>query len=101
MDRRRFIKVGAALLGTAALSALAADSAEALDGRRAVATLVDLSKCDGCRDRDVPLCVEACRTENAGRFPEPVKPIPEVFPTRKEVDWSDRRDVIDRLTPYK
>ncbi len=87
-------------MGTAALSALAADSAEALDGRRAVATLVDLSKCDGCRDRDVPLCVEACRTENAGRFPEPVKPTPEVFPTRKEVDWSDRRDVIDRLTPY-
>jgi Fe-S-cluster-containing dehydrogenase component len=32
---------------------------------------------------------------------DPVKPIPEMFPKRvKIVDWSDRKQVQDRLTPY-
>ncbi|NIQ98113.1 MAG: 4Fe-4S ferredoxin, partial [Desulfuromonadales bacterium] len=36
-----------------------------------VATLIDLSRCDGCRDAQMPRCVSACREKNADRFPEP------------------------------
>ncbi len=100
MDRRGFLKAGAAFLGAAATAGIPADNSHALDRRKAVATLIDLTKCDGCDGEEVPICVKACRTENADRFPEPVKPIPDVFPTHKIADWSDRRDVIDRLTPY-
>ena len=35
------------------------------------ATLIDLSLCDGCPDRDTPLCVSACRTINTHKFPDP------------------------------
>lgn len=35
------------------------------------------------------------------RVPEPVKPIPKMYPARsKPEDWSGKRDVDDRLTPY-
>ena len=38
---------------------------------------------------------------NAKYMPEPVNPIPEMFPSRVPIeDWSDRREVTDRLTPY-
>jgi len=59
-------------------------------------TLHDLSKCVGCG-----ACVAACREANAARFPEPVRPFPAMVPaTAKPEDWSTRRSVTDRLTPY-
>lgn len=59
-------------------------------------TLIDISRCVGCE-----ACVDACREANAHKFPEPEKPFPEMFPARVKVsDWSERRDVRDRLTPY-
>ena len=65
------------------------------------ATMIDLTKCDGCQDRDTPACVSACRTENADRFPEPdpemLKPY---WPQKKFEDWSKKRGVTNRLTPY-
>lgn len=60
------------------------------------ATLLDLQKCIGCG-----ACVEACRERNALRYPEARKPLPELFPPGvRHEDWSGRRDVVDRLTPY-
>ena len=43
----------------------------------------------------------SCKETNEPKFPEPEKPFPNMIPARaKNVDWSDRRDVDDRLTPY-
>jgi Fe-S-cluster-containing dehydrogenase component len=101
MHRRAFLKTlglgaaGAALAGTGVSTAKAApgkakDSAE-------LATLIDLSLCVGCG-----ACADACREANAHKFPEPQKPFPEMIPAKraKPEDWSDKKDVTDRLTPY-
>lgn len=99
LDRRRFLK-------TATASAVIGASAwlnvpqEAWAGEGKLATLIDLTKCDGCRDREMPACVAACKEIKRGSLPEPADPIPVPFPTRKVEDWSKRRGVSDRLTPY-
>lgn len=64
------------------------------------ATVIDLTRCDGCPDRDTPRCVSACRTKNQARFPEPEKPILDYWPQKKHEDWSDKKGVTNRLTPY-
>jgi Fe-S-cluster-containing dehydrogenase component len=81
----------------AALPAATVRKARAARARgEELATLLDLSRCEGCG-----ACVEACRASNAHKFPEPKKPFPRMVPDRVPVeDWSDRRDVTDRLTPY-
>jgi Fe-S-cluster-containing dehydrogenase component len=61
-----------------------------------LATLIDISRCIGCES-----CVDACREANESKFPRPVKPFPKMYPARVKVeDWSDKKDVRDRLTPY-
>ena len=61
-----------------------------------LATLHDLFECVGCGE-----CVAACKESNAAKFPEPKKPFPKMYPPRVKVaDWSGKRDVDDRLTPY-
>lgn len=106
MSRRGFLKTlglgGASLAATAASAAalparaLAAQETVSAEPGRELATLHDLSKCVGCG-----ACVEACRESNGFKFPEPEKPFPEMYPARvKASDWSDKRDVDDRLTPY-
>lgn len=99
MDRRRFLMAAGAatVIGTASVLQVPR-SAEAGEGK--LATLIDLTRCDGCPDREKPACVTACRTIKTGRTPEPVDPIPLPFPTRKIEDWSKKREVSDRLTPY-
>ncbi len=94
LSRRGFLKA----LGLGGLTLLAPGAAGAgtKGSDRELVTVLDLSKCVGCG-----ACVTACREGNAAKFPEPVKPFPEMFPARsKPEDWSDRRDVDDRLTPY-
>ncbi len=43
----------------------------------------------------------ACKESNADKYPQPEKPYPKMFPERVPVnDWSGKKDVTDRLTPY-
>ena len=99
MDRRRFLQTAgaAAVIGTAGVLAVPR-KAEAGEGK--LATLIDLTKCNGCTDREGPVCVSACKKIKAGRIPEPADPIPIPFPTRKVEDWSKKKEVFNRLTPY-
>ncbi|HBE94976.1 MAG TPA: 4Fe-4S ferredoxin [Desulfovibrio sp.] len=94
LSRRGFLRA----LGLGGLSVLApaAVQARAKGSEHELATLLDLSRCVGCG-----ACVAACRQGNAPKFPEPVKPFPAMVPARsKPEDWSEKREVDDRLTPY-
>jgi formate dehydrogenase iron-sulfur subunit len=65
------------------------------------ATLIDLTSCDGCPGQEMPACVSSCRKGNSARFPEPDKNhINDYWPQKMHEDWSEKRDVHDRLTPY-
>lgn len=98
MNRRKFLfALGAAGAATVvpgpAGTLLARDAAGAGEP---LATLFDLSKCEGCG-----ACVDACREAHQGQYPEPAKPFPKMYPPRVKVeDFSEARDVDDRLTPY-
>jgi Fe-S-cluster-containing dehydrogenase component len=97
INRRRFLAVGlAAAAGTAAPPVVAQAGAAASAENVVLATLLDLSKCIACG-----ACVAACRETNGHKFPQPQKPFPKMYPAKvKVMDWSDRQDVDDRLTPY-
>jgi Fe-S-cluster-containing dehydrogenase component len=92
-----FLKSGlAAAAGAAAQAVPGAQALAGADDRRYLATLIDIRKCIGCE-----ACVEGCRKANAAKFPEPRKPFPKMYPPRVKVsDWSEKREVADRLTPY-
>ena len=95
ISRRSFLKGGLAAACTVAASSVPAVAADA-DGQGQVATLVDIRKCVGCE-----ACVEACSEANADKYPKPQKPFPKMYPPRVPVeDWSEKQDVVDRLTPY-
>jgi len=95
ISRRSFLKGGLAAACTVAASSVPA-AAGNVDNKTHLATLIDIRKCVGCEE-----CVLACSESNADNYPEPKKPFPEMFPSRVPVeDWSEKRDVTDRLTPY-
>jgi len=98
LSRRGFLKTlgvgGAGLLVPGSAVAAQERIPGANDGE--LATLLDISKCIACGE-----CVTACQESNAAKFPEPTE-FPKLIPAKraKAEDWSDRRDVDDRLTPY-
>ncbi|WP_432821791.1 4Fe-4S dicluster domain-containing protein, partial [Trichloromonas sp.] len=66
-----------------------------------IATLIDLTRCDGCSDQAQPRCVTACREKNQNRFPEPDPTLlKDYWPKDYHEDWSNQREVNWRLTPY-
>ena len=99
LNRRSFLKTAgaAAMVGTTGLLEI---PTKAWAGEGKLATLIDLTKCNGCTDREKPACVSACKKIKAGRIPEPADPIPIPFPTRKVEDWSKKKEASNRLTPY-
>ncbi|WP_147822622.1 4Fe-4S dicluster domain-containing protein [Salidesulfovibrio onnuriiensis] len=98
VSRRGFLKaLGVGGAGLLVPAGAAAQERVPASGPGELATLLDLSKCIGCGE-----CVLACREANASKFPEPAKPLPAPLPSgrAKNEDWSDKRDLDDRLTPY-
>lgn len=97
LSRRRFLKGIAAAVGAFAASGIVLPESAKGAGPQELATLIDIRKCIGCQ-----ACVEACREVNASKFPVPEKPFPKMYPTARVrvEDWSGKRDVTDRLTPY-
>ncbi len=101
ITRRSFLKraavsgITAATIMTGAGKALAKTTST---GNYAL--LHDLDKCDGCSHLDTPLCVSACKNKNENHFPEPEAQIREYWPQKKYEDWSDKKNLTNRLTPY-
>ncbi|MCX7771032.1 MAG: 4Fe-4S dicluster domain-containing protein [Proteobacteria bacterium] len=99
LTRRKFL-LTAGTIAVANLLPPPVDS-EAMVSSNSFATLIDLTKCDGCKNYSVPLCVSACKEANRDKFPEPDrKMLKPYWPQKFFDDWSSKRDVIDRLTPY-
>jgi formate dehydrogenase iron-sulfur subunit len=95
ISRRSFLKGTMATACTLAAAGIPASAAGAA-GKEQLATLLDIRKCIGCE-----ACVEACKEVNETKFPDPKKPFPKMYPNRVPImDWSDKQDVTDRLTPY-
>jgi Fe-S-cluster-containing dehydrogenase component len=96
ISRRTFLKKSLTVLGAAGASGLPLPPVVKGASSGELATLIDITKCVGCE-----ACVEACRETNKWKFPEPQKPFPKMYPRRVKVsDWSEKRDVTGRLTPY-
>jgi Fe-S-cluster-containing dehydrogenase component len=95
ISRRSFLKGTMATACTLAAAGIPA-SAAGVDGKEQLATLLDIRKCTACEE-----CVEACKEVNEKKYPDPKKPFPKMYPDRVPVmDWSEKQDVTDRLTPY-
>lgn len=96
ISRRAFLKGGIAAVGALGASSMPLPPSVKAAGKKELATLIDIRKCIGCE-----ACVDACQESNEVKFPEPKKPFPKMIPSRVKVeDWSEKRDVRDRLTPY-
>ncbi|MGI6453095.1 MAG: 4Fe-4S dicluster domain-containing protein [Syntrophomonadaceae bacterium] len=102
MTRRDFVKRGAfSTLAAAAIVTKADKAVAAIDGNtEEYATVIDLTKCNGCPNLDTPRCVAACRSKNYKNYPQPEKPILDYWPQPKHEDWSDKQELTNRLTPY-
>jgi len=99
LTRRAFLQKGslAVAAGAAGIGG-GTGMAEAKSGT--FATLVDLTRCDGCKGEPIPKCVAACRQTNQNKFPAPKDPIKDLWPQKTHDDWSKKKDVLDQLTPY-
>ena len=97
ISRRLFLKGGLATAAGLAVSSIPGTAADAQpDEAKQLATLMDIRKCIGCE-----ACLEACSEVNFEKYPDPQKPFPKMYPNRVPVeDWSEKKDVNDRLTPY-
>jgi len=95
-SRRNFLLGGAATAAGLAASKVVLPQAVGAASGQELCTVLDISKCIGCE-----ACVDACRETWQATVPDPVQPIPRPFPQRVPIqDWSKKKDVQDRLTPY-
>jgi len=97
IGRRSFLKITA---GAAIISGVGLPKKSFAGTNEQLSTLIDLSLCDGCADRKVPACVSACKTINKVKIPQVAQPIPIPWPRKTIEDWSKKREVFNRLTPY-
>lgn len=97
ISRRTFLRATA---GSLAFTGLAGPARSQTAGTGKLATLIDLSLCDGCPGIPLPACVSACRETNRDTIPPIADPIPVPWPRKTVEDWSRKREVSDRLTPY-
>ncbi len=96
LSRRSFLKGGAAAAAGLAASQVVLPQAVSASSGEELCTVLDISKCIGCE-----ACVDACRETWQDTVPDPVQPMPKPFPERVPIeDWSHKKDVQDRLTPY-
>lgn len=96
ITRRSFLKGTVTAACSIAATSPVARAAAALEKGEPIATLIDISRCIGCE-----ACVHGCKDANTEKYPNPQKPFPKMYPKGvKAEDWSDKTDVIDRLTPY-
>lgn len=97
IGRRSFLQITA---GAAALALVSLPDTAQAGSDAQLATLIDLSLCDGCTDRKTPACVSSCKTINKDKIPKIVDNIPEPWPRKTIEDWSKKKEVTNRLTPY-
>jgi Fe-S-cluster-containing dehydrogenase component len=97
ISRRSFLKTSAGVLAASGVEWPAMVHAGKVGQ---MATLIDISLCDGCPDMAVPACVSACKTINKDTIPPVADPVPVPWPRKTVEDWSRRREVSNRLTPY-
>ncbi len=97
LSRRSFLKISA---GVAALAGASLPKTTEAATDQQLATLIDLSLCDGCADLQIPACVSSCRAINKDKIPQVVENIPEPWPRKTIEDWSKKKEVFNRLTPY-
>jgi len=96
ISRRSFLRKSLTTASLLASSGLVLPEAVKGADQKELATLIDIRKCTGCEE-----CVEACREANEFKYPEPKKPFPKMYPKKVKIaDWSKKRGVMDRLTPY-
>ena len=96
ISRRNFLKGGAAAAAGVAVSRVPLPQAVRAAGGDTLCTVLDIGRCIGCEE-----CVAACREQWQDTVLTPKGPIPKMFPAKVPVeDWTQRKDVQDRLTPY-
>lgn len=97
-NRRSFLTKS--LLSAVALGAAQSQASEQTLAPEQWVSIIDLDRCDGCKNSEIPACVQACRQKNFQRFPNPIKPLKPYWPQKSYEDFSEKRDQINRLTPY-
>lgn len=102
INRRKFLKrtIASGIAGGMVLSGTS-KWAEAKNNIASMGTIIDLTKCDGCKGQELPACVQVCRTKNKENFPKvETDEIQNYWPQKKYEDWSKKQDLTNRLTPY-
>lgn len=102
ISRRTFLKrtAAAGAVSTVLLSGIDQVKAAGLQHDEK-GTVIDLTKCDGCKNEAVPRCISACKLKNESQFPKPnPEDIQPYWPQKTFEDWSNKQDLTSRLTPY-
>lgn len=97
ISRRSFFKISA---GATALAGMSLPKTAFARTEKQLSTLIDLNLCDGCVNLLTPACVGACKAINKDKIPQVAGSIPDPWPRKTIEDWSKKKEVANRLTPY-